>query len=205
MKKDQEKARQTERTFNFPVRNLVCLIVASVFWGGVSSDVIADELVGWSHPAVHIAYGRDTSHDINKYELGINFNTPIQYGNPDRWLTRLQAEVDMAGWDTLGGMNKQDLVEFGLSPIVRLEKHGDYFVPFIEGSVGVRVLSHAGTSDQHRMGSAFQFADMVGVGVSFGKYADTEVGFRFQHISNASIKEPNPGSNFYTAYMRYRF
>ena len=72
-------------------------------------------------------------------------------------------------------------------------------------SVGLRVQSHTGTSDEHRSGTAFQFSDMVGIGVGFGKNANTEAGFRFQHISNASIKGPNPGSNFYTGYVRYRF
>ncbi|WP_237380009.1 acyloxyacyl hydrolase [Cupriavidus sp. SW-Y-13] len=180
-------------------------VVAAALVASASSAASAEELVGWKHPAVHVAYGRDTSHDVNKYEVGINFNTPIQYGNPQGWLFRLQAEVNLAGWDTRGGTNQQNLVEFGISPILRVEKRGGYFVPFVEGSVGLRVLSHAGTSDEHRMGSAFQFSDMLGVGVGFGKNAATEVGFRFQHISNAGIKEPNPGSNFYTGYVRYRF
>ncbi|RZT38665.1 acyloxyacyl hydrolase [Cupriavidus agavae] len=180
-------------------------LAAAALVAGASSAAGAEELVGWQHPAVHVAYGRDPSHDINKYEVGINFNTPIQYGNPQGWLFRLQAEVNLAGWDTRSGTNQQNLFEFGISPILRVEKRGGYFVPFAEASVGLRVLSHAGTSDEHRMGSAFQFSDMLGVGVGFGKNAATEVGFRFQHISNAGIKEPNPGSNFYTGYIRHRF
>lgn len=181
------------------------LVAAAALVAGASSAASAEELVGWSHPAVHVAYGRDTSHDVNKYEIGVNFNTPLQYGNPQGWLLRLQAEFNVAGWDARGGTNPQNLFEFGISPILRVEKRGGYFVPFAEASVGLRVLTHAGTSDEHRMGSAFQFSDMLGVGVGFGKNANTEVGFRFQHISNAGIKEPNPGSNFYTGYVRYRF
>lgn len=46
---------------------------------------------------------------------------------------------------------------------------------------------------------------MVGFGVSFGPKLNAEAGFRSQHISNAGIKTPNPGSNFYTGYLRYRF
>ncbi|MWL86052.1 acyloxyacyl hydrolase [Cupriavidus sp. SW-Y-13] len=203
------KKAQQERNMSTAPRSRMKLlgrtVVAAALVASASSAASAEELVGWKHPAVHVAYGRDTSHDVNKYEVGINFNTPIQYGNPQGWLFRLQAEVNLAGWDTRGGTNQQNLVEFGISPILRVEKRGGYFVPFVEGSVGLRVLSHAGTSDEHRMGSAFQFSDMLGVGVGFGKNAATEVGFRFQHISNAGIKEPNPGSNFYTGYVRYRF
>nr|WP_242431768.1 acyloxyacyl hydrolase [Burkholderia ambifaria] len=190
---------------HFSINALMRPVAAAALLSIANSNVAAAELVGWHHPAVHLGYGRDTSHDINKYELGINFNTPIQYGNPEGWLFRLQAEANIAGWNTRGETNKRDLTELGLSPILRLEKHGGHVVPFVEGSVGVRILSHAGTSDQHRMGSAFQFSDMVGVGVGLGKNAATEIGFRFQHISNAGIKEPNPGSNFYSGYVRYRF
>ncbi|CAG2140108.1 Lipid A deacylase PagL precursor [compost metagenome] len=172
---------------------------------GATSPASAEELVGWSHPAVHVAYGRDPGHNINKYELGLNYNTPLQYGNPQGWLFRLQAEFNVAGWDARSGTNQQNLFEFGVSPILRVEKRGGYFVPFAEASVGLRVQSHTGTSDEHRSGTAFQFSDMVGIGVGFGKNANTEAGFRFQHISNASIKGPNPGSNFYTGYVRYRF
>lgn len=48
-------------------------------------------------------------------------------------------------------------------------------------------------------------SDMVGFGVAFGPKLNAEAGFRSQHISNAGIKAPNPGSNFYTGYLRYRF
>jgi hypothetical protein len=55
------------------------------------------------------------------------------------------------------------------------------------------------------MSSAFQFADMVGVGASFGSHQQYEAGFRFQHLSNASIKEPNPGIDFEQLYVQYNF
>ena len=59
----------------------------------------------------------------------------IQYGNPQGWLFRLQAEVNVAGWDARGGTNQQNLFEFGISPIFRVEKRGSYFVPFAEALV----------------------------------------------------------------------
>lgn len=176
--------------------------LVSMLLAGASTAASAAE---WGNPGIHAAYGRDPSHNINKYELAINFDTPLQYGNPDGWLFKVQGEVNVAQWISRGGTNSQNLTEFGISPILRVEKRGGYFVPFVEGSVGLRVLSHTHTSDEHNMGSAFQFSDMLGVGVGFGKNQMTEVGFRFQHISNAGIKEPNPGSNFYTGYVRYRF
>lgn len=176
-----------------------CLVATAL----VAAASTAHAEAWFTDPGVHVAYGRDSSHNVNKYELGINFNTPLKYGNPDGWLLRVQAEVTVAGWQSRGGTDSTNLAEFGLTPILRLEKRGGYFVPFIEGGVGFRLLTHTHTSNEHDMSSAFQFGDMVGVGVSIGKSIET--GFRFQHISNAGIDEPNPGANFYTGYVRYRF
>lgn len=156
-------------------------------------------------PAVHLAFGRDPSHGIDKYEVGINWNSGFARGNPEGWQARLHWEVELAQWDSRSGTNRQSVTEFGFSPIFRLEKRGGSVVPFLEASVGPRLLSHTSTSDQHNFSSAFQFSDMIGMGVAFGARQAAEAGFRFQHISNAGIKEPNPGSNFYTAYLRYRF
>ncbi|KAA6120113.1 acyloxyacyl hydrolase [Cupriavidus cauae] len=156
-------------------------------------------------PAVHVAYGRDPGHGLNKYEVGLNWDSGFAYGNPQGWLAKLQWEVELARWNARSGNNRRDVTELGFSPILRVEKHGWSVVPFAELSVGLRLMSATSTSDSHDYSTAFQFSDMVGVGVAFGPQKRAEAGFRFQHISNASIKRPNPGTNFYTGYVRYRF
>jgi hypothetical protein len=55
------------------------------------------------------------------------------------------------------------------------------------------------------LGTAFQFADMAGVGMQFGSHQQYQAGYRFQHISNGGIKEPNPGINFHQLYLQYNF
>ncbi|WP_428979478.1 acyloxyacyl hydrolase [Cupriavidus oxalaticus] len=164
-------------------------------------------LAGTAHadPAVYAAFGRDPGHGINKYEIGVNWDSGFAWGNPHGWLARLQWEVALAQWNARSGTNRQDVTEFGFSPILRVEKRGGAVVPFLEASVGARVLSHTSTSDEHRYSTAFQFSDMIGLGLAFGPRAAAEAGFRFQHLSNAGIKGPNPGTNFYTGYLRYRF
>ncbi|MBY4896616.1 acyloxyacyl hydrolase [Cupriavidus sp. AU9028] len=156
-------------------------------------------------PGLHFAYARDTGEGINKAELGLNWDTPYKWGNPQGWQLKVQGEVNVAHWDARRGTNQRDVWELGLSPILRLEKRGGSVVPFAEASVGVRLLSHTSTSDEHRFSTAFQFSDMVGLGVAFGPQQRIEAGVRYQHISNASIKRPNPGTDFLTGYVRYRF
>ena len=183
----------------------VRLLAIAALVAGASSAASAEELVGWAHPAVQAAFARDTDHGINKYEIAVNFNTPIQYGNPDGWLFRLQAEANMGYWDARSGTNRQNLTEFGVTPLFRIEKRGGSWVPFIEAGVGPRLLSHTRTSDEHNFSTAFQFSDMIGVGVAFGSKQQFQMGYRFEHLSNASIKRPNPGTDLNELYLRYTF
>lgn len=173
-----------------------------------AAAVLAAGLAGTAHadPTVQAAFGRDPSHGINKYEVALNWDSGFNWGNPDSWLLRLQWEVELAEWFPQSGTNRHNVTEFGFTPLLRLEKHGFAgFVPFLEVGAGARLLSSTYTSDEHRSGSAFQFGDIFGLGAMFGSRNQFEAGFRFQHVSNAGIKEPNPGTNFYTGYVRYRF
>lgn len=60
-------------------------------------------------------------------------------------------------------------------------------------------------SSDFTLGTAFQFADMTGVGLQFGNRQRYLAGYRFQHISNGGINEPNPGINFSQLYLQYNF
>jgi lipid A 3-O-deacylase len=42
----------------------------------------------------------------------------------------------------------------------------------------------------------FNFVDNIGVGRSFGAQRQRELDLRVVHMSNGSIKHPNPGENF---------
>jgi len=181
----------------FP-RLLRPLLAAALLAAGLSGTARAA-------PTVQAAFGRDPSHNINKYEIALNWDSGFNWGNPDNWLLRLQWEAELAEWIPNSGTNRHNVTELGFTPIVRLEKHGAGIVPFLELGLGARVLSSTYTSDEHRSGTAFQFSEIVGVGAMFGAKQQYEAGFRFQHISNAGIKEPNPGTNFYTGYVRYHF
>ncbi|MGT2433876.1 acyloxyacyl hydrolase [Cupriavidus basilensis] len=66
-------------------------------------------------------------------------------------------------------------------------------------------LSHVSTSNEHYFSTAFQFSDMIGVGVAFGSQQQFQMGYRFEHLSNASIKRPNPGTDLNELYLRYTF
>lgn len=94
-------------------------------------------------------------------------------------------------------LNPESDFEFGLSlglqyqyPI--MDKLSIYFL----GSVGPHYIS-AVTEDQ---ANGFIFSDMAGAGIYYNLTDDSaiNVGYRFRHMSNAEIKDPNEGidSNF---------
>jgi hypothetical protein len=77
-----------------------------------------------------------------------------------------------------------------VTPIWRSENSFGY----IEGGIGVYLLSHTINNPTNRLPSALQFGSHVGAGLSFDK---ASVGLALQHISNAGLKKPNGGINFY--------
>ncbi|SPA40128.1 putative lipoprotein [Cupriavidus taiwanensis] len=155
--------------------------------------------------SMQAGYGRDNRHGVEKYEVSARWDEIVQWQLSNRLALALDGEVNLANWRALSSRPSSQLTEFGVSPIFRLSYAGDHITPFVEASVGLRVLSHTEIAGGHRMGSAFQFADMLGVGVAFGKAQRLTIGYRFQHLSNAGIKDPNPGTNFSVGYVRYRF
>lgn len=120
------------------------------------------------------------------------------------WRLRLRHEALLAGWRVPGSRN---LWEVGYSPVLRLERPlaGGARNFFVEASIGARVLSRTRVTPEHRMSTAFQFADMLGMGMQFGRDGRSTVGVRLQHLSNLGIKKPNPGIDFLQLYYTYRF
>lgn len=140
-------------------------------------------------------------HDIKKLGMIAGWTQPTPLWQGQDWRIALRHEVELSGWRV---PDARDLVEFGYSPVFRLEHAQAGGAPgfFLEASIGVRLLSHTRLAPDVTMSTAFQFADMIGAGWQWGQ---STLGVRLQHESNASIKEPNPGINFTEVYYRYRF
>lgn len=121
-----------------------------------------------------------------------------------RWQLGLRHELELSFWHPRDASN---IVEFGYSPFLRLERptvdQSGLF--FVEASIGLRLLSHTRVSADRDLSSSFQFSDVLGLGWQWGPQGRSTLGARFQHISDAGIKKPNPGINFTQIYYRYRF
>ena len=144
--------------------------------------------------------------EANVSKLGViaGWTQPAPLWQGAQWRLRLRHELELAAWRV---PKARDLLELGYSPVLRLERplQGSANVFFVEGSIGVRLLSHTRMADDHNMSTAFQFADMLGAGMQFGQDGRSTLGVRLQHLSNLGIKKPNPGINFVQVYYAYRF
>jgi lipid A 3-O-deacylase len=104
---------------------------------------------------------------------------------------------------SVGPGQHEDLFDIGFTPVFRLQPNG-LVGPFVEAAIGFHLLSHTSIGDK-RLSTAFQFGDHIGVGYRFGAKSHYELSYRFQHLSNAGIKHPNPGINFHQVRLQYHF
>jgi lipid A 3-O-deacylase len=144
-------------------------------------------------------------HDVNKLDLGLVWDPGINWWEMGGWHFSLVGEAHVDYWHPGNGTSRHDVYAFGVQPMVRFIKSAGAVRPFIEAGAGVRGLSRVTIKDGYSMGTAFQFTEIVGVGAQFGGHQQYQAGFRFQHVSNAGIKEPNPGINFSQLYLQYNF
>ncbi|CAN5878373.1 hypothetical protein BH11PSE13_BH11PSE13_13940 [soil metagenome] len=98
----------------------------------------------------------------------------------------------------------RNYLQIGVIPILRY-RFADGTSPwFVEGGIGATLMNHLYRTPEHQFGTAFQFTEALGLGRSFGDRGQHEISLRVQHFSNAGIKEPNPGENFYKIRYAYR-
>jgi lipid A 3-O-deacylase len=104
--------------------------------------------------------------------------------------------------DGLPGEN-ENIWEIGFTPVFRIQRNS-LTGPYAEAAIGAHLLSRTQIGDK-RLSTKFQFGDHLGFGYRFGVKGAWDLGYRFQHLSNASIKSPNDGINFHQVRLQYRF
>jgi hypothetical protein len=96
----------------------------------------------------------------------------------------------------------QHLAVVGITPVLRYQRD-DKLGWYAEGGIGANLFSELYNNSDNQLSTAFQFGDHVGIGyVTANKW---DLGLKFQHYSNASIKRPNSGANFLVVGARYQF
>jgi len=99
----------------------------------------------------------------------------------------------------------QNLQAAGLAAVLRLGSAGKRPVhPYMEAGFGLQLITstHFGPTE---LSTDFQFGSHLGFGLRLGTEARHELGYRLWHLSNAGLKNPNPGLNFHVLYFGIRF
>jgi lipid A 3-O-deacylase len=99
----------------------------------------------------------------------------------------------VAVWRARDVTGHQSLAQVGLVPLVRYRSSQGWFA---EGGIGISFTNKLYVTPDKQFSTRFNFVDTLGAGYAFGPQRKHELGFRITHMSNASIKRPNPGENF---------
>ncbi len=141
---------------------------------------------------------------IHKGDLGVVWDPDWTWWEIGGWHFSFLVEGHVSYWNTYGNIHSS-VWEFGATPVIRFVKSAGAVRPFVEVGAGPRLLTHPTIGSDYSMSTAYQFASMAGVGAQFGDRQQYQFGYRFQHVSNAGIKEPNPGIDFHQFYVQYNF
>jgi lipid A 3-O-deacylase len=152
---------------------------------------------------VALEFGQGNSTDMGR--IGLQWSWNKQWFKGDQWHVGGFWDLSLGHWrrdNTLPGQN-DSITEIGLTPTLRLQRN-DGTGPYAEAGIGFHLLSRTSLGPK-RFSTAFQFGDHLGIGYRFGAKGALDLGLRYQHLSNASIKRPNNGINFTQVRLQYWF
>jgi lipid A 3-O-deacylase len=116
-------------------------------------------------------------------------------------------------WDTELALMEADRGEsdnvygISLTPVLRYQRDARLssgVTPFAEAGMGPHLLSETqlGTSN---LATAFQVGSLLGLGLGFGDKGQYELTYRYSHVSNLGIKEPNDDLDLHLVKLGYSF
>jgi lipid A 3-O-deacylase len=117
----------------------------------------------------------------------------------------LEASISDWRYERRDGRGTAHLMQLALTPVLRWRFDGGASPWFAEAGVGLSVTSSLYETAGKRFSTRFNFGNHLGAGRNFGARREHEVVLRVEHFSNAGIKHPNPGENFFQVRYAYRF
>ena len=134
----------------------------------------------------------------------------LPWGNGPRWQlgnTPVEAywDIYLSRWSASDAPGGRDVTALGLTPTFRFLPGGPSAGWFVDAGIGATYSNRVYVPAPKSFSTRFNFASHVGVGLQFGEQRAHELSLRVQHVSNASIKKPNPGENFLQLRYAVRF
>jgi len=144
--------------------------------------------------------------DVDRIGIAFKWDWDVRWFAAGDWTLGGYWELGASYWDGKNGRTDNDsLGDFNITPVLRLQrKSGAAIAPFLEFGVGAHLHSDDSIGDKD-FDIPFAFGSHVGGGWRFGVRQQYELLYRFQHLSNASLGDNNPGINFHVLHLGYRF
>lgn len=173
-------------------------------WAGA---ILASVLAAASVPVlavngIAVEAGQGDGADMGR--LAVQWDWKRRWLEGQSWHVGGYWDLGVGYWrrDVRPGQN-DEIAEIGLTPVFRFQQN-DLKGVYFEAGIGFHLLSKTSLGDK-RFSTLFQFGDHLGVGYRFGDKGAFDLGYRYQHLSNASIKRPNNGINFHQIRLQYHF
>ena len=175
----------------------------------ITSALLAASPVAYAIDGMSFVYGHSDSGNVNvnMYRVGVQWDWNKKLVEMGNWHLGGYWESDAGYWSNSSfARTHSNILDIGFTPVFRIQQTTrSALSPYLEAGVGLHLLSRTSVSTQRQFGSAFQFGDHIGVGVRFGDTGHYDIGYRYQHLSNAGIKGPNQGINFHELRLQYHF
>jgi lipid A 3-O-deacylase len=162
----------------------------------------------FAHAVDGVFVERGKSNNVAMVRFGAVWNWEKSWAYGSDWQVTGAWEATVGGWrgEQPAG-NNQVIGDIGITPVFHVSRRDATGIrPYFEGGfLGLHLISRAFIYDTRKFGSAFQFGHHLGFGADFGERHQYMLGFRFQHLSNAGIVQPNQGINFSLIHFAYSF
>jgi lipid A 3-O-deacylase len=157
----------------------------------------------WAANGIAIEAGHGDATDMGQISLIRQWDH--KWFTDGDWYLTGYWEVSAGNWKSSSAGGKR-IWDVGFTPVFRLQtKASSGFRPYVDGAVGAHLISDTHVNDNLDMGSSFEFGSHVGLGLLFGDKSQFDLGYRYQHLSNADLKTPNPGIEFQQVRFAYLF
>lgn len=161
----------------------------------------------WQTPAFaidRVCVEAGAGHEGELVRLAVQWDLEREWFEKRRWRLGALVEAGVGAWSP--ELDGSGLYEAGVTPVLRLAPHrppSAGATPFFEAGLGVHLLSNVHFSGLD-LSTSLQFGSHIGAGLVFGRGGRYSLAYRYQHLSNASIKQPNPGIEFHLLQLGFR-
>lgn len=117
-----------------------------------------------------------------------------------------QTELLASRWSARDfAQGRQSFTQLAVVPLFRWRGEGGRSPWFVEAGIGLSVTDERFATPHKTFGSRFNFSDNLALGRIYGDRGQHEVSLRWQHTSNAGLRQPNPGLDLVLVRYTARF